>query len=94
MDYAPRNLMPMQLYERHRRSLASSGRQYDRVDTIEGAIKEAVEQQVRRREYLVSIGWVTHEYIAAQGCPESMVPSVFAETQRLLSEGFDAGSES
>jgi hypothetical protein len=35
----------------------------------------------------------TPEYIAAQGCPESMISSVYAESQRLLSEGFDATFE-
>jgi len=94
VDYAPRNLMPTQLYERHRQALVNSGRQFNRVYTIEDAIKEEIEQQARRREYLVSIGWVTPEYIAAQGCPESMVSSVYAESQRLLGEGFDAALDS
>jgi hypothetical protein len=94
MDYAPRDLTPMQLYERHCQALANSGRQYNRVYTIEDAIREEIEQQARRREHLVSIGWVTPEYIAAQGCPESMIPSVYAESQRLLGEGFDASLDS
>jgi len=94
IDFAPRSLSAEQLYVRHRQTLAGSNRSYQQITTIEDVIQLEIEQHAKKREFLVSIGWVTPEYLAAQGIPASHVDAVYAESQRLLNAGFDALKDS
>jgi hypothetical protein len=94
IDYAPRRLAVAELYDRHRETLAASGRSYARIQTLEDAIRHQLDQHAKKREHLVSIGWVTPAYLAAQGVPSSQVSAVYAASQRLLAKGFDASLDS
>jgi hypothetical protein len=88
-DYAPRSLSDSQLYDRHRETLAVSGRSYERIQTIADAIKFELDQHALMRNHLVRIGWVTPEYLRAQGVPAAKVSAVYEASQRLLAAGYD-----
>jgi hypothetical protein len=94
IDYAPRRLTVAELYDRHRETLAASRRSFERIQTIQDAIRHQLDQHAKKREHLVSIGWVTREYLATQGVPKSHVAAVYDASLRLLAAGYDGTLDS
>jgi hypothetical protein len=94
IDYAPRRLTVAELYDRHRETLAASRRSFDRFHTLEDVIRHEQAQHATKRQHLVNIGWVTPEYLKAQGVPASQVQAVYAASQHLLASGYDGTRDS
>jgi hypothetical protein len=94
INFAPRRLSVAQLYDRHRETLVTSRLSFARIQTLQDAIKHQLDQHAKKREHLVSIGWVTRDYLAAQGVPAAKVSAVYEASQRLLAAGYDGTLDS
>ena len=85
-DSASRKLSVADLYDRHMRNLAerAGSGELIPVSTVEDVIDFQNLMETQLHEHLQRIGWVTKEYLLAQGVRKGIVDEVYDEAQRLL----------